>query len=321
MNPIEKLILKSLRKAYQKLFAQASQPHDPGITNPDEASKVIYDLLASGHPCMIARFGSTELATIVNYLGVSSPHHSVWRYIRGEQPQWWWNPNIMQQMQQWSGFFPPTEEHLSRFCEMMLEDAKQVDMLGSWLRDEALIVGHKDLKRCWLDFLIPFLSCSPWSRILEGKIILVVHPFAKSIQYQYSRRKLLFNDKQVLPDFDLQIIKAVQSLGGTQTDFNDWFEALDWMRKQMDSINYDIALIGCGAYGFPLAAHAKRMGKQAVHLGGALQLLFGIKGKRWENPTLNESYNIASFMNENWIRPLSEEKIENANKIEGACYW
>lgn len=47
----------------------------------------------------------------------------------------------------------------------------------------------------------------------------------------------------------------------------------------MDKIDYDICLIGCGAYGFPLAAHAKRKGKKAVHLGGALQLLFGIKGK------------------------------------------
>ena len=50
------------------------------------------------------------------------------------------------------------------------------------------------------------------------------------------------------------------------------------MKSQMDQTDYDIALIGCGAYGFPLAAHAKRMGKQAIHMGGSLQLLFGIRG-------------------------------------------
>lgn len=33
-------------------------------------------------------------------------------------------------------------------------------------------------------------------------------------------------------------------------------------------------------YGFPLAAHVKHKGKQAIHLGGTLQLLFGIKGNR-----------------------------------------
>lgn len=49
------------------------------------------------------------------------------------------------------------------------------------------------------------------------------------------------------------------------------------MKDEIDKQDYDIALIGCGAYGFPLAAHIKRSGKKAIHLGGALQLLFGIK--------------------------------------------
>lgn len=34
------------------------------------------------------------------------------------------------------------------------------------------------------------------------------------------------------------------------------------------AFDYDICLIGYSAYGFPLAAHAKRKGKKAVHLGG-----------------------------------------------------
>ena len=31
-----------------------------------------------------------------------------------------------------------------------------------------------------------------------------------------------------------------------------------------------------------LAAHVKRLGKRAVHLRGATQILFSIKGKHWE---------------------------------------
>ena len=56
------------------------------------------------------------------------------------------------------------------------------------------------------------------------------------------------------------------------------------MKAQIDKEDFDICLIGAGAYGFPLAAYVKRKGKKAVHLGGALQLLFGIKGSRWEDP-------------------------------------
>lgn len=51
------------------------------------------------------------------------------------------------------------------------------------------------------------------------------------------------------------------------------------MQDEISKEDYDICLIGCGAYGFSLAAYVKRCGKQAIHMGGALQLLFGIKGK------------------------------------------
>lgn len=94
----------------------------------------------------------------------------------------------------------------------------------------------------------------------------------------------------------------------------------------MDKVDYDIALIGCGAYGFPLAAHAKRMGKQAVHLGGALQLLFGIKGHRWETmeygtDILPRGGMYMEMFNEHWVRPTVAETPRTAQKVENACYW
>ena len=53
------------------------------------------------------------------------------------------------------------------------------------------------------------------------------------------------------------------------------------MYTEAVKIDFDTAIIGCGAYGFPLAAKLKAAGKQAFHMGGATQLLFGIKGSRW----------------------------------------
>lgn len=61
--------------------------------------------------------------------------------------------------------------------------------------------------------------------------------------------------------------------------------------------------------------YTQRMGKKAVHLGGATQILFGIKGKRWdENPA------VSKFYNEYWVRPLPEESVRK-NNVEGGCYW
>lgn len=328
MNKIGIYALKGLRKLYGKLFAPKMGEYDRGIIDPDKASELIYNLLASGKPCMIARYGSTEMFAITNYLGVTAKHHSAWKYIQGRQFAWWWENNVKDQMTRWSGFFPSTEENLMKFGEMMVEDSKQVDILGSWLPDEeTMIAGFKlDLTKVTLLSLEPYWSKNPWSRILEGKKVLVVHPFASLIERQYEeKREALFDDKRVLPKFELKTIKAVQSIGG-DCQFENWFEALDSMKAQMDATDYNIVLLGCGAYGFPLAAHAKRMGKQAVHLGGALQLLFGIRGKRWDNP----DYGIQEFgkqntyktlFNSSWVYPSPGFAPKNAAQVEGGCYW
>ena len=120
-----------------------------------------------------------------------------------------------------------------------------------------------------------------------------------------------------MPEFDLFAIKAVQTLASQNDDrFSTWFEALDYMVEQCKNIEFDVALIGCGAYGLPLAAEIKRMGKSAIHMGGALQILFGIKGKRWDNHP-----QISLFYNDSWIRPMEQERPQGAERVEGSCYW
>ena len=81
---------------------------------------------------MIARFGATEMACILNYLSIRQGKPLLKKYLRGDVSDWWWNKNVMNQMQNWSGFFPPDIEHLSRFCEMMLQDASLLDICGSF---------------------------------------------------------------------------------------------------------------------------------------------------------------------------------------------
>lgn len=322
-----------LFKALRKLYAKASGSHilmsPPRETDPGIASDMIYKLLAQDKPCMIARFGSTEFAALVNYLGVNSPHRSVWKYIQGKQPEWWWNKNIMSQMQQWSGFFPPTEDNMQRFGDLMMEDMKQLDLLGSWINNEYLVANYiKQAKYVHLRLLEPFWAKEPWTRVLCGNRVLVVHPFAPIIKKQYQENRCkLFDNQDILPEFQLKTIQAVQSLGGDSSGFADWFQALNWMKHEIDQRNYDIALIGCGAYGFPLAAHVKRQGKKAVHLGGSLQLLFGIIGRRWEDPNYGvKEWGIpegsySRLINKYWVRPGDVGKSRNAKEVENGCYW
>lgn len=325
-------ILKALHWLYVKLFVrQFDAARDlPGIiTNADDASDKIYKLLSSDKPCMIARFGSVELLNVTNSRSICFGHHSVWRYITNREREWWWNDLNCNQMQSNAGFFPNTKDNLIRFGHLICEDAKLLNILGSWVDSERYMedLFPEHLERVHLILLEPFWSIRPWTKVLEGKRIVVVHPFAELIKKQYQEHRTeLFKNPDVLPAFQLRIVKAVQSLGGENHGFQDWFEALDWMKSEIDKEDYDVALIGCGAYGFSLAAHVKRRGKKAVHLGGSLQLLFGIKGKRWDNPqygsrTLGRDGSYLELFNEYWVYPDTNSRPKNAQKVEGACYW
>ncbi len=278
----------------------------------------MYDMLMADKPFMIARYGSTEMTNLINYIGVKRNNRSKKDFITGKSLKWWWEPSVMKQLQVWSGFFPPTQEKIEAFCDLMLEDTAQVDLLGSWLHDEEYLTqGLIRAKRVMLEDLEPFFCKNPWTKALEGKKVLVVHPFAETIEKQYLKREVLF-ENNLLPEFELKTIKAVQSVAGAETEFEDWFAALEHMKGQIDATDYDVCIIGCGAYGFPLAAHVKRSGKKAIHMAGVTQLLFGIKGKRWE------SYLVWPYMNlfnEHWVRPGESEKPKNAQVVEDACYW
>ena len=88
------------------------------------------------------------------------------------------------------------------------------------------------------------------------------------------------------------------------------------MRQQMASIPSDVVIVGAGAWSIPLVVHAKSLGAWAVHLGGATQILFGVKGRAWE-----KHKQISSFFNEAWTRPSARETPQGIQKIEDGRYW
>ncbi len=220
-----------------------------------------------------------------------------------------------------AGFFPADYGLGQSYAELVAADLPQADLLVSYQKEEwyplslGLLAGAK---RCppW-GFLDPYRYERPWSAALEGKRVLVVHPFADTIRRQYDRREQLFPGTDVLPRFaSLHCIRAVQSIAGNAVPYRTWFEALDAMKQAMDEVDYDVALVGCGAYGFHLAAHARRRGKVGLHMASMVQMLFGIKGARWDAaPEYNRFYNDA------WVRPSAGERPKGLETIENGCYW
>lgn len=287
-----------------------------------DANDFCYKLLDSNIPCMISKFGTVELGALQQYQSSLKKHFTFKEYmdfIKCIKPGLYTLYNISGLCNQ-AGFFPNDTSLLKKFYEEYIRSIKEIDVLGSY------IYGEKDFeselinaKRVNIEgYYYPFLFKNPWTKILKGKKVLVIHPFSEDIQYQYSRKELIWKERteEILPDFHLITYKAVQSMLGIKTPYKTWFEALEHMKLEISHIDFDIALIGCGAYGMPLAAHIKKMGKQSIHLAGCTQVLFGIIGKRWQ-----ELPAVSKFINEYWIHPSKENTPLNAKKVENGCYW
>lgn len=310
---IQQLILKTHRLVFPF-------PNDWMTVRGSKANQLIGTLLNTEKPCLITRFGSIETEAMMAYLYRNekmSPLQRFYRFASWDIRYVGWEPPLKNKLQNNAGFFPPEEKYLNRFAELYLSILPDIDLIGSWIHAEILLRQRmQNTQRIPLADLEPYLHTNPWSKALENRKVLVIHPFSESISSQYAKRELLFDNPNVLPSFELKTLRAVQSSGGNRVPFSDWFTALDAMKSEIDKIEFDVAVIGAGAYGLPLAAHIKSIEKQAVHLGGATQMLFGIYGQRWVNDPLRRY-----FINEHWIRPLDSDKIENFKQIENGCYW
>lgn len=155
-----------------------------------------------------------------------------------------------------------------------------------------------------------------WVGALKGKKVLVINSFTDSIEYQYKRKDKLVKDKAFeLPDFELITYKTyVTQVGERPGGFKNSFQVLEKMISDIKKIDFDVALIGAGAYGFPIAVEIKRMGRIAIETCGKTPTFFGVYGER----DLKDG--VGDFMTDAWIRPM-EEPPKKFKEIENGCYW
>ncbi len=166
----------------------------------------------------------------------------------------------------------------------------------------------------------------PWTKVLPaGTRVAVVSPFAESISLQIPHLNSLFskelwNDPVILPirtgcspalDTTSAAAWPAASLAG------GWRVAVERIVRDVLESGARVALVGCGALSLPIVAALKRRGIIAIHLGGAIQVLFGIRGRRWI-----ADKDIGPLMKSPlWRNPLPTETPKNARVIEGGCYW
>lgn len=279
------------------------------IYSMEEANRQIFEGLMSDKPFAVTRNGCTESNRVFESMLID---------IGAAEK---FDEKKMKEAKDLSGIFPPNQQTFRELTNIYKDAMGEADITVYWghiLCEPYTLRKYSPAAKLMPSrALEPFGFEKPWTRALKNKKVLVVHPFEKTIKSQYEKREKLFDNLDILPEFELVTLKAVQSLADEECGFASWTDALQFMKKEIEKLDFDIAVLGCGAYAVPLAAHIKRLGKKAIILGGVTQLLFGIKGSRWEQSRPD----VIAMYNDYWVRADDSEKPDGSERTEQGAYW
>ena len=217
-----------------------------------------------------------------------------------------------------AGIRPRTRNSYTSFADLAFTSLKHVDLMAKWSTPLEYAVLRKINPFpvfCDVEQLSPTMpNAGHWAESLHGKRVLVISPFKSSIESQLTRMDQIWRNRPWKWRAEF-VIKKFPYLIDPDCE-QSWQEVWDEMLRHVKADNYDVALFGCGGLGLPLAAAAKNAGRIGMHLGGHLQLLFGIYGQRH----LEQEWH-ARWINESWVRPAPEEVARTAKRVEDGCYW
>ena len=268
------------------------------------------EALQSGRPTAAGKLGVVELRMLRDW--------QARRDARGHLETW--TPWKAEMLKVNAGVYPIEPTVLSRWAAIFEDAIRELDAAAIYFN-----FGEYQTLRALSPNFVPmednafegYYHPEPWSDHLAGKRILVATPFAITVESQVPHlHEIWASHPKALHDVQVQTLRVPLSAGISTPEYPTWVDGYDAMTQEMSRREFDVLMVGAGAWSVPLAASAKRMGKFAIHLGGATQIYFGIKGGRWDNHP-----HISRFFNDRWVRPRAEDRPKDAHKVEKGCYW
>jgi hypothetical protein len=281
----------------------------PSHAELEAGAKELYqalDLALVADECLfVGRNGSTELETILAIYPIDANATllecaGIWNYYED------WVSAAKQATE-------ATDIYAAGWYKLAAE--KEAD----WLKDKSSI-------KVPLETLEPYYLYEHvrWTKLLEGQRVATISPFAESFVKQYKKRAAIWggNVDTILPP-NMTLLPVVTgfapriaaSRATWPPGITNWMEAVDYVVDKTVAENPNVVLIGCGAMGMIIGHKLYQRGLIVIVVGGALQVLFGLKGRRWEDHIVHQ------FWNDAWIWPPEDQTPNNADIIEGGCYF
>jgi len=217
---------------------------------------------------------------------------------------------------------------VKKYKTLYINSILNTTLLGIWdnnmFKQSKMVLDHindKNKKYICAHALEPYYYMNDpnynFNELIKNKKLLIITSHKETTNMQLNKLDQLFN-KPIFNNNEFYIYKPSQQNGGSH-DNNSWEYHYNLMITDITKIkkefNFDIALVSAGGFGMLISDFIyKNTNSNVIYVGGALQLFFGIMGKRWENS--NEIKK-----NNNWVYPIDTDKPKNINTCENGCYW
>jgi len=293
--------------------------------------------LETNQPIVIGKIGANELLLIYCYHLISQV-----RMPNG------YPPDVLREIEFGAGLYPVDKPTIEQFISVYLDSLRSIDIFASW--NDRFIEFERALYSSYiskpdkqslnggiveLTALESFYTSRDywWQTLFSGRCVLVISPFVDSIQKQLEpgKREKVWRGrwKDFWPD-DIKfkfikfehpwsLLSKEEQANPTLEESKLFMDKLKRFEKEIDLIgDFDIALIGAGCYSLPLCNFIKNTKSRiAFHLGGGLQMMFGVYGARWDisNGIFKD------YVNDAWIRPSGNEVPGGFKKQENGAYF
>jgi hypothetical protein len=227
-----------------------------------------------------------------------------------------------------SGILTDSDTDLTNFIKYSLEIYQKsilisivaVDKFNSYKLIDNTILNYVN-KKCIHHDLITNNGKDIWYRkdVFKNKKVLFISSHAETMKSQWESGNVIkgYQDKnENFPNTKFIFCEMILNTGIKDKDkLDNWKLIMEKMKNKINKIDFDIALISAGGYANLLCDYIYTdLKKSACNKGGNMQILFCIKGQRWDVRD-----DVSKLYNQYWIRHTP--KYPELYNIENGCYW
>lgn len=272
----------------------------------------IKQVIESNEPFFVGRIAGVEL---------NAAHH----LLKGEEDDFRYHLTALESN---AGIYVRDDDSFKEYATRLVASYDHCTMIAEWEKvgkvysftgpgQELITERTPEIPKINALALEPYYFKDSWMDALKGKRILIVHPFVETMKKQSTQLATLFPGRSWFEDCTFTFLAPPLTLAGNHQE-RDWQEHMNEFLETLRPLQeYDVALVAAGGYGMIIAdVIYTECHKSVIYIGGALQIFFGIIGKRWF-----DNKQVLQLMTDEWVRPGAAEKPANFTRVEKGCYW